>query len=63
MWKIFGARLDGWSNADHPTEIVPGDAATLPPGADPNAADLDYTGTDHAAAGQRRAAAQRATRR
>ena len=45
MWKIFGRRLDGWSNADHPTETVPGDAATLPPGANPNDADLDYTGT------------------
>ncbi|HYD50928.1 MAG TPA: hypothetical protein VEB21_21405, partial [Terriglobales bacterium] len=45
MWKIFGERLDGWSNADHPTEAVPGDPATLPPGASANAADLDYTGT------------------
>jgi hypothetical protein len=45
MWKIMGARLDGWTNADHPTESVPGDAATLPAGADPNLADLDYTGT------------------
>jgi hypothetical protein len=45
VWKLFGARLDGWSNADHPTESTPGDAGTLPPGADPNQADLDYTGT------------------
>ncbi len=45
MWKIFGERLDGWSNADHPTESVPGDASTLPAGANPNDADLDYTGT------------------
>lgn len=30
--------------ADHPTETVPGDAATLPAGASANAADLDYTG-------------------
>lgn len=45
MWKIFGRRLDGWTNADHPTETVPGDPLTLPSGADPNAADLDYTGT------------------
>ena len=45
MWKLFGQRLDGWTNADHPTESVPGDASTLPPGADINAADLDYTGT------------------
>ena len=45
IWKMFGERLDGWTNADHPTESVPGNPATLPPGADPNAADLDYTGT------------------
>jgi hypothetical protein len=45
VWKLFGQRLDGWSNADHPTESVPGDASTLPAGADPNTADLDYTGT------------------
>ena len=45
IWKLFGQRLDGWANTDHPTESVPGDPATLPPGADPNAADLDYTGT------------------
>jgi hydrazine synthase alpha subunit-like protein len=45
IWKLFGQRLDGWSNADHPTESVPGNPATLPAGADPNTADLDYTGT------------------
>jgi hypothetical protein len=45
IWKIFGRRLDGWTNADHPTETSPGNPATLPGGADPNAADLDYTGT------------------
>lgn len=45
VWKIFGERLDGWTNADHPTESTPGVRATLPNGADPNAADLDYTGT------------------
>ncbi|MGD9763807.1 MAG: dockerin type I domain-containing protein [Candidatus Binatia bacterium] len=44
MWKIFGRRLDGWTNADHPTESVPGDESTLPPGADVNTADLDFTG-------------------
>ena len=44
-WKIFGQRLDGWTNADHPTETVPGDPATLPAGATPNQADLDFTGT------------------
>lgn len=45
MWKIMGARLDGWTNADHPTETSPGNPATLPAGADRNLADLDYTGT------------------
>jgi hypothetical protein len=44
-WKVFGRRLDGWTNADHPTERVPGDASTLPAGADPNMADIDFTGT------------------
>lgn len=44
MWKIFGKRLDGWTNEDHPTERVPGDASTLPAGASINEADLDYTG-------------------
>ncbi len=41
-WVLFGERLDGWTNADHPTETVPGDANTLPAGANPNEADLDY---------------------
>jgi hypothetical protein len=49
IWKIFGQRLDGWSNDDHPTEAVPGDASALPSGPegapDPNLADLDFTGT------------------
>lgn len=44
-WKLWGQRLDGWNNADHPTETTPGNPATLPAGADPNAADLDFTGT------------------
>lgn len=44
-WKVFGKRMDGWTNEDHPTESIPGNAATLPPGANPNFADLDYTGT------------------
>ena len=44
-WKVFGRRLDGWLNSDHPTEAVAGDARTLPPGADANSADVDYTGT------------------
>ena len=45
MWKIMGRRLDGWTNADHPSESAPGNPATLPAGANANAADLDYTGT------------------
>ncbi|NOT54635.1 MAG: hypothetical protein HOP18_08540 [Deltaproteobacteria bacterium] len=44
-WKIFGRRLDGWTNANHPTETVPGNVATLPAGADANLADIDFTGT------------------
>ena len=45
IWKIFGRRLDGWTNADHPTETVPGDRTTLPAGTNVSACDLDYTGT------------------
>lgn len=45
IWKLFGARLDGWANEDHPTETVPGNPNTLPVGADSNLADLDFTGT------------------
>jgi len=45
MWKLFGARLDGWTNADHPTESTPGDPSTLPAGANRNNADIDFTGT------------------
>ncbi len=44
IWKLYGQRMDGWSNADHPTESIPGDPATLPPGASPNEADLDFSG-------------------
>ena len=29
VWKVFGQRLDGWSNDDFPTETVPGDPTTL----------------------------------
>lgn len=45
VWKIFGQRLDGWTNESHPSERQPGVAATLPAGANPNLADLDFTGT------------------
>jgi hypothetical protein len=44
MWKLYGQRLDGWTNAEHPTETTPGNAATLPAGANANEADLDFTG-------------------
>ena len=44
LWKIFGRRLDGWRNEDHPTESVPGDPTTLPPGANASEADLDFNG-------------------
>ena len=44
-WKVFGRRLDGWSNADHPTESTPGDHNTLPDGANRNDTDIDYLGT------------------
>ena len=53
IWKVFGARLDGWTNDDFPTETTPGDARTLAlkgepvanTPADRNRADLDYTGS------------------
>jgi hypothetical protein len=45
VWKLFGRRLDGWENGDHPTESVPGDPATLPAGVNADTADIDYTGT------------------
>lgn len=47
-WKVFGERLDGWTNADHPTETIPGDVSTYPEGSSndaKNRADLDFTGT------------------
>jgi len=50
IWKIYGERLDGFSNDDFPTEKVPGDANTLMLKGQPvantpqnrNLADLDY---------------------
>jgi hypothetical protein len=45
IWKIFGRRLDGWTNDDHPTEKVPGDKNTFPAGVDPNTGDIDFVGT------------------
>lgn len=51
-WMVFGQRLDGWTNADHPTETVPGDENTLPIGANPNEADLDFVASaSHPAGG------------
>jgi hypothetical protein len=29
VWKVYGARLDGFTNDDHPMEAVPGDPTTL----------------------------------
>src|SRR5262249_60247020 len=53
VWKIFGQRLDGWTNDDFPTETVPGDPSTLQwkgklLSSTPHhrsLADLDYTGS------------------
>jgi hypothetical protein len=53
IWKIFGARLDGFSNDDHPMEAVPGDPSTLQLKGKPIAltqqnhshADVGYTGS------------------
>jgi hypothetical protein len=53
VWKILGRRTDGFTNDDHPTETVPGDAHTLQFHGQPLAdtkqnrvqADLDYTGS------------------
>jgi Hydrazine synthase alpha subunit middle domain len=45
IWKIFGRRLDGWKNSDHPSASIPGDPKSLPIGASANDADIDYTGT------------------
>jgi hypothetical protein len=52
-WKIFGRRMDGWSNEDFPTETSPGDPSTLKHRGsrlEPDkfaifSADLDYTGS------------------
>ena len=53
IWKIFGQRMDGWSNDDFPSERVPGDAGTLQVHGQPvpdtpdnrRRADLDFTGS------------------
>jgi len=53
IWKIFGTRLDGFRNDDHPMEAVPGDPSTLQLKGKPIAltpqnrshADVGYTGS------------------
>src|SRR5690606_34276607 len=52
-WKIFGERLDGWTNDDHPTETVTGDNNTIVHKGQPlsndrrniEISDIDYTGS------------------
>lgn len=44
VWKIFGRRLDGRSNADRPSPTDPSNPATIPPGLSFYDCDLDYTG-------------------
>jgi hypothetical protein len=48
LWTLAGKRLDGWTNDRWPTETVPGDATSLPAGANRLLADLDYR-VDHSA--------------
>lgn len=53
VWKIYGERLDGWSNDDFPTAKTPGDAETLQLKGEPIAntqanrdrSDLDFHGS------------------
>ena len=53
VWKVFGRRLDGWTNDDFPTETEPGNPRTLQIKGEPvdntvanrNRADLDFTGS------------------
>ena len=52
IWKIYGQRLDGWSNDDFPSAHKPGDPNTLEQAGKPvantqanrNRSDLDYRG-------------------
>ncbi len=50
VWKIFGRRLDGFSNDDHPSEIEPGSGALFLKGAPVDRSknrawyDVDFTG-------------------
>jgi hypothetical protein len=52
VWKVFGRRLDGFGNDDHPSPAAPGDREKLVQGGEPvdlernrHAWDLDFTGT------------------
>lgn len=53
IWKVYGQRLDGWSNDDFPTAHEPGNADTLQLAGDPipntqenrNRSDLDFRGS------------------
>jgi hypothetical protein len=52
VWKIYGRRLDGWTNEDFPSETIPGDPNSMTwhgqaienTPANRNRADLDYDG-------------------
>ena len=52
VWKIYGRRLDGWTNDDFPTARTPGDPNTLVLKGEPivntqrnrDRSDLDYRG-------------------
>jgi hypothetical protein len=52
IWKVFGERLDGFTNDDHPSEAKPGDRENLTPRGQTldlkkhrQRYDLDYTGS------------------
>ena len=45
IWKLYGQRLDGWTNADHPSETYPGSRVLDVASANKDNADIDYTGT------------------
>lgn len=53
IWKVYGERLDGFTNDEFPTDTTPGDAATLAHHGKPleptllnkRLADLDFTGS------------------
>jgi hypothetical protein len=53
VWKVYGERLDGWTNDDFPTETTPGNSRTLALKGEAvpdtvsnrNRADLDFVGS------------------